>query len=151
MQMNNKKSHILQNNITYLVLSDNISGINVSRILSPACFYCLGMLIGTDRGRSLIQSHSSLINHYYALAFTLGRITQIAGMLPYTTHNKPVWADSWLLKILVSTFLSASLQKTNVLDNTPPSPTIPGQVVSDTIWTFPVWCTILFIHFPILI
>lgn len=83
------------------------------------------MLIGTDRGRSLIQSHSPLINHYYALAFTLGRITQIAGMLPYTTHNKPVWADSWLLEILVSTFLSASLQKTNVLDNTPPFPHDP--------------------------
>lgn len=82
------------------------------------------MLIGTDRGRSLIQSHSPLINHYYALAFTLGRITQIAGMLPYTTHNKPVWADSWLLEILVSTFLSASLQKTNILDNPPPPPTL---------------------------
>lgn len=35
-------------------------------------------------------------------SFTPRRINKIIKMLPYTVHTKPVWADSWLLQILVS-------------------------------------------------
>lgn len=52
-------------------------------------------------------------------SFTPRRINKIIKMLPYTVHTKPVWADSWLLQILVSTIDLRSYSYN------PPSPLFP--------------------------
>lgn len=52
-------------------------------------------------------------------SFTPRRINKIIKMLPYTVHTKPVWADSWLLQILVSIIDLRSYSYN------PPSPLFP--------------------------
>lgn len=60
-------------------------------------------------------------------SFTPRRINKIIKMLPYTVHTKPVWADSWLLQILVSIIDLRSFSY-----NPPPPPPFPlplsGQI-----------------------
>lgn len=59
-------------------------------------------------------------------SFTPRRINKIIKMLPYTVHTKPVWADSWLLQILVSIIDLRSYSY-----NPPPSPFSPSPFWSD--------------------
>lgn len=64
--------------LSYIPLSCLIifSGINVSKILSSACFYCLGMLIGADRGISFLQSHLPRIYNYASRPSPLAGLTR---------------------------------------------------------------------------
>lgn len=56
-------------------------------------------------------------------SFTPRRINKIIKMLPYTVHTKPVWADSWLLQILVSIIVHIAI--------TLPPPFSPSPFWSD--------------------